>query len=162
MCHKCDISGFVWLWLRPLLFWNITRRMLMVVYRPVGTVAWSHLLVYWTAWPLKMGRTGCPETSVNNYQHTLLNIAEKRKPHVYYIFDRFCSVFAFFASMNFVVKLKLNHIYFQSALCVRQFDNLVHANIGLEILAATEFNKIFSGRQLRQSVKVVGPFRDCL
>jgi hypothetical protein len=30
-----------------------------------------------TAWPLKMGPTGCPETSVNNYQSTLNNFPEE-------------------------------------------------------------------------------------
>jgi hypothetical protein len=31
----------------------------------------------WTAWPFKMGAaTGCPETSANNYLHTLRNVPE--------------------------------------------------------------------------------------
>jgi len=34
----------------------------------------------WTALPLKIGPKGCPETSVTNYQSTLRNIAEERKP----------------------------------------------------------------------------------
>jgi len=29
-------------------------------------------------WSLKMGRTGCPEISVNNYRHTLRNIPKKQ------------------------------------------------------------------------------------
>jgi hypothetical protein len=32
--------------------------------------------------PLKMGLIGCPKTSVNKYQSTLRNMAERRKPHV--------------------------------------------------------------------------------
>jgi hypothetical protein len=34
-----------------------------------------------TAWPLKMGPTGCPETSVTNYQSALCNIPEERRPY---------------------------------------------------------------------------------
>jgi len=31
----------------------------------------------------KTGQTGCPETSVNNYQHTLRNNPEERRPHLH-------------------------------------------------------------------------------
>jgi hypothetical protein len=33
----------------------------------------------WTACPLNMGRTGCPETSVTDYQSMLSNIPEKQR-----------------------------------------------------------------------------------
>ena len=35
------------------------------------------------AWPLKMGPISCPETSVDNYQHTLRTIPEERKPQLH-------------------------------------------------------------------------------
>jgi len=34
-------------------------------------------------WPLKVGQTGCPETSVSNYQSTLSNIPEERRSHLH-------------------------------------------------------------------------------
>jgi hypothetical protein len=34
----------------------------------------------WNFWPLKMGQSGCPETSVNSYQYTLCNIPRERRP----------------------------------------------------------------------------------
>jgi hypothetical protein len=33
----------------------------------------------WIALPLQMGRIGCPETSITNYQSTLRKIPEQRK-----------------------------------------------------------------------------------
>jgi len=44
----------------------------------------------WTAWPLKMGPIGCPETSVTNYQSTLrknprrvkISFTPRRKPEI--------------------------------------------------------------------------------
>ena len=36
-----------------------------------------------TARPLKMGPVCCPETSLNNYQHTLRNNPEDRGPHLH-------------------------------------------------------------------------------
>jgi hypothetical protein len=53
-----------------------------------------------------------------------------------------------------VAKSKLNHIYFQSALCVHQLDKLVLTNICLEAVSTTKFNKISTGRWQRQSVKL--------
>ena len=35
----------------------------------------------WTAWPLKVGSLGSPETSVTNHQYNLLNIPEQRRSH---------------------------------------------------------------------------------
>jgi hypothetical protein len=35
------------------------------------------------------------------------------------------------------------------------------ADLSLEAFSATEFNEIFSGRQLRQGVKILQSFRDC-
>ena len=36
----------------------------------------------WTAWPLKIGQIGCPETSVHNNKSTLRNIAEERRSQI--------------------------------------------------------------------------------
>jgi hypothetical protein len=36
----------------------------------------------WIFWPLKMGRIGCPETSVMSYHNTLCNIREERRSHL--------------------------------------------------------------------------------
>jgi len=33
-----------------------------------------------SAWPVKMGPIGCPETSVFDYKSTLCNIREERRP----------------------------------------------------------------------------------
>ena len=49
--------------LRHLIFWNVTRRLLVVSYRRFGKIN-----VFWL---LKMGTIGCPKTSVTNYQYTL-------------------------------------------------------------------------------------------
>jgi hypothetical protein len=49
-------------------------------HRRFGTTYRSHLQG-WTAWPLKMGPIGFPETSVTNYQYTLRNIPEERRSH---------------------------------------------------------------------------------
>ena len=68
------------------LFWDITQRGLVVMYRRFGT---THITYFqgpkiprrspsWTAWSLKMGPISCPETSVHNYQSTLRNIPEGR------------------------------------------------------------------------------------
>jgi hypothetical protein len=38
----------------------------------------------WTAWPLKKGPTGCPETSLNNYQSTPRNVPEERRSHTHH------------------------------------------------------------------------------
>ena len=58
------------------LFWVVTQRMLVVVERHFG-------ISYRSTWPLKMGSIGCPETSINNYQHTLHNNSEELRINVY-------------------------------------------------------------------------------
>ena len=47
------------------LFWDVTQRLLVVVYRHFGTAYQSHLQQH-----------SSPETSVRDYQRTLRNIAE--------------------------------------------------------------------------------------
>ena len=65
-----------------LLFWDVTKRGLVVIYRSFGTNHRSHLpgsSKTWTTWPLKMGLMRCPETSVTNCQSTLHSISEERR-----------------------------------------------------------------------------------
>jgi len=45
-----------------------------------GTTNWPHLLS--DSWPLNMGLTGRPATSVNNYHYTLRNFSEQRRSHI--------------------------------------------------------------------------------
>jgi hypothetical protein len=65
------------------LFWVVTQRILVVAYRRFGTTYRSLFQGSWTAETLKMGLVGCPETSVNSYQHTLLNDPEERTPQLH-------------------------------------------------------------------------------
>ena len=78
--------------MRSGVFWDVTQRRLVVCWRRFGTTCWSPysrvkqakknlfgLFSSLTVWHLKMGPTGCPETSVRNYQFTLGKIPEKRR-----------------------------------------------------------------------------------
>lgn len=48
------------------------------------TILKGHAVTFfWAAWLLKLGPVGCPETSINNYQNTLRNIPEERRPQLY-------------------------------------------------------------------------------
>ena len=80
--RNCAISGFrcgmndVF----PLL--GCYAALFVVSYRRFGTAYRSHLQgsSKQSAWPLKMGPTGCPETSVANYQSTLRRqMSEERR-----------------------------------------------------------------------------------
>jgi hypothetical protein len=70
--------------LKSALFWDITQRWVVDLYRRFATyqghLQWS--FSSWTSWPLKMRPIYCPETSVHNYHSTLRNIAEQRTPHL--------------------------------------------------------------------------------
>jgi hypothetical protein len=57
--------------MRSALFWDITQRRMVILYRRFGTTYPSFLL-------LKLGPIGCPETSVKDYHSTLRNIPEER------------------------------------------------------------------------------------
>ena len=70
--------------MRSSLFWGVTQRRLVVKTR-FGTTYRSHLQAVqeerhssWTTWPLKMGPTVCPETSVD-YQSLLRNVQKQLK-----------------------------------------------------------------------------------
>jgi hypothetical protein len=45
---------------------------------------YSRILIFWTAWLIKLGPTGCPETSPISYLSTQRKILEKTKiSHIY-------------------------------------------------------------------------------
>ena len=72
------------LYLRSSLFWNVTQHRLVftdVSGQPIGPIFKGQAIR--TAWLLNMGPTGCPETSVTNYQSTLSNIPEERRSHLH-------------------------------------------------------------------------------
>jgi hypothetical protein len=58
--------------LRYALFWNVTQRRVVILYRRVKLSSWN-------SWPLKMGPIPCPETSVKYYHMMLRNIPEERR-----------------------------------------------------------------------------------
>ena len=59
---------------RTALIWPITQRVVVIPYRRFGTTYWFHVQgSRINSWPLKMGREGCPETSVRNYHYRLRN-----------------------------------------------------------------------------------------
>jgi len=49
---------------------------------PQGSRFFRRNLSSWLSWPLKMGPTGCSETSVMNYHYTLHNIPEQCRSHL--------------------------------------------------------------------------------
>jgi len=60
--------------MRYLFFRDVTQRILK------GQTVRESLL--WTASPLKVGPIICPETTIDNCQHTLRNIPEVRRPQI--------------------------------------------------------------------------------
>ena len=73
--------------MRSLLFWDVTQRRLVIIYRRFGTTYLSRLQgSSSSARPLKIRPIRCPETSVNNYQSTLRNIPEERSQGYYFTF----------------------------------------------------------------------------
>ena len=71
--------------LRPPLTHGLASRFLWTSHRPhhslYNCVSKCSGHSSWTAWPLKVGPIGCPETSVTSHQSTLLNIREQRRSH---------------------------------------------------------------------------------
>jgi hypothetical protein len=59
--------------MRLALFWDITQRRVVILYRRFSSRPSSSL---------KMGPIRCPETSVKNYHWTLRNIPEDRRSHI--------------------------------------------------------------------------------
>jgi len=81
-------EDFWFQWRATALFWVITQRIVAIPYRRFGTTYRSHLqgqeiqLFFLISWPMKIGGTGCPETSVRNYHYTLRNNPEERRSHL--------------------------------------------------------------------------------
>jgi hypothetical protein len=70
--------------MRSALFWDVTRRRVVIVYRRFGTTYRPHLQGSrgrGDSWHLKMGTTRCPETMVNNYNTTPRDIAQERRSY---------------------------------------------------------------------------------
>ena len=79
MCHvklfrqfifvNCNTGCLLWRRVQEIsLFWDFTRHGMVI---SDGNS--------WTAWPLKIGRIVCPETSVRNHRYMLYNIKQKRR-----------------------------------------------------------------------------------
>jgi hypothetical protein len=64
--------------MRSALFWGITQRRVVILYRRFGTTYRSNLEGSWTSGPYKMGQIRCPETSVKDYHSTLRYTSEER------------------------------------------------------------------------------------
>ena len=75
---NCEIYciNVTFLGVRSALFWDITQRRVVMIYRRFGTTYLSHLegsrspKKTWTSWPLKIEPIRWPETSVSNYHTT--------------------------------------------------------------------------------------------
>jgi hypothetical protein len=74
------------------LFWDITQRCVIILYRRFGTTYGSNIqrsrsprnkLSSWVSWPLNLEPKVHPETSVGDYHSTLRNIPEERGSHLY-------------------------------------------------------------------------------
>ena len=61
--------------MRTKLFWAIMQRVVVITYWCFRTTDQSHFQGsnIQGSWPLQMGPTGCPDTSVRNYYHSLHN-----------------------------------------------------------------------------------------
>jgi hypothetical protein len=72
---------------RSALFWDFTRRRIVVMHRTFGTTCRSSSWVQHSraAGTLKMGPIGCPKTSIRHYQHTLRKILKKRTDIIYIV-----------------------------------------------------------------------------
>jgi hypothetical protein len=69
-------------WKTSPLFWDVMQR-IRIVYRNFVTASrsQSQRSSCWNAWPMKMAPM--PETSINNYPHTLRNIPEEHRPQLH-------------------------------------------------------------------------------
>jgi hypothetical protein len=96
------------------------------VFAFVGCYAMSVGSCWWTFCdnplvPLQVGLIGCPETSVNNYQSTLHNNPEERRPNLEYIFA-YHSHMAAFAVVSLclclvITKTIVGHKNYSANLC---------------------------------------------
>ena len=69
---------------RSALAWEFTQRrwVCLPTFRYILPVPSWMVKSSWTTWPVKMGLLGCSITFVANYQSTLRNIPEERRPHL--------------------------------------------------------------------------------
>jgi hypothetical protein len=67
--------------MKSALFWDITERRVILLYRRFGTTYRSHIQRSWTSSSLTMGQIVRPETSVNDYHSTSRNSPEQRRSH---------------------------------------------------------------------------------
>jgi len=67
------------------LFWDVTHRRLIFLptFRYILSVPSWKIKSSWTTWPVKMGLIGCSIPFVANYQSTLRNIPDERRPHLH-------------------------------------------------------------------------------
>jgi hypothetical protein len=75
--------------MRLSLFWDVTQRKLVltdVSEQPIGPIFKGQAVEEYpsrSGWPFYMGPIGYPETSVTDYQYTLLNISQERRTNVW-------------------------------------------------------------------------------
>jgi hypothetical protein len=74
--------------MKSVVFWVITRRRVVIIYRRFGTTYRSHLYgsrfqeeFLLESWPVKSGPIRCPETSVTTYHTTPCNYPEDHRCH---------------------------------------------------------------------------------
>jgi hypothetical protein len=60
------------------------------------------ILVFLTAWPLKMDTTCCPETPVTNHQPRPLNISEVRRPQIYCIVEMLIKTALLYEAVKYI------------------------------------------------------------
>ena len=69
--------------MRLWLCWDVLQRRLVVCYRRFEISFRFHLQGLSSTLTLEMGPTGCPETSISDYQYTLRNISEERSSEIF-------------------------------------------------------------------------------
>ena len=67
-------------WLAPTLSLRTSHHPQDPPYNNVSTCSWHS----WTAWPMKMGLTGCSEMSVTSYWPISCNIPQEWRPELYH------------------------------------------------------------------------------
>ena len=77
-CRAAGLQSRMILRVRTAFFWAITQRVVVISYRRFETTSVYHLrCFFFNSWTLRMGPTGCPETWLRNYNHSLRVINQK-------------------------------------------------------------------------------------